>query len=87
MKKQIIRFIEKNVDGCGSDAEVMVIVDVNNPLTSDHATRLEAEIASIKSEWDDSLWDTDELVEEALLRVFGSGVKTEIVLPDIYVEF
>ena len=87
MLNQIIRFIERNVDGCGSDAEVVVLLKTDRPLTSGHKTSLEHEIESIKREWEDDDWDTDSVVEEAIARVFGEDVVWGIVLPDLEVEF
>lgn len=87
MLNQIIRFTERNVDGCGSDAEVMVLLKTDFLLTSGHKTRLEHEIESIKREWEGDDWDTDSVVEEAIARVFGEDAEWEAVLPDLEVEF
>lgn len=86
---QIIKFIEKDVDGLGTDAEVMLLLDTDLPLTNGHRYRLEKAIADIKKEWDEDEWDTDSVsvVDEALTRVFGEDIKAEVVLPDIEVEF
>lgn len=87
MLNQIIRFIERDVDGCGSDAEVVVLLKTDLPLTNGHRTRLEHEIESIKREWEDDGWDTDSVVEEAITRAFGEDAEWGIVLPDLEVEF
>ena len=34
MLNQIIKFVEKNVDGCGTDAEVMVLIQTDGLLTN-----------------------------------------------------
>lgn len=87
MLNQIIRFIERDVDGCGSDAEVVALLKTDLPLTSGQKTRLEQEIESIKREWEGDDWDTDSVVEEAIARVFGEDAEWETVLPDLEVEF
>lgn len=85
--KQIIKFVEKDVDGCGTDAEVMLLLETDLPLTNGHKARLEKAIEDIRKEWQDDEWDTDSVVEEAFQRVFGSDMDFEFVLPDIEVEF
>ena len=87
MLNQIISFVERDVDGCRTDVEVMVLLRANFPLTNGHKTRLEEVIEEIRNEWEDDEWDTDSVVEEALARVFGTDVEWETVIPDIDVEF
>ena len=87
MLNQIIKFVEKNVDGCGTDAEVMVLIQTDGLLTNGHKMRLEKAIEDIRTEWDTDDWDTDSVVEEAIVRVFGTDAEVKIVIPDLLIEF
>lgn len=87
MLNQIIRFVERDIDGCGTDAEVMVLLKTDMLLTRGHKERLEKVIEDIRSEWEDDEWDTDSVVEEAFTRLFGTDVEVETLIPDIEVEF
>ena len=87
---KFIKFVERNVDGCGSNAEVLVSIKSGCRVSNDDAKRLSDAIKLIKKEWADKLWDTDSIVEEALLRVFGQYVldfEIDFIIPDIEVEF
>ena len=87
MLNQIIKFVEKNVDGCGTDAEVMVLIQTDGLLTNGHKMRLEKAIEDIRTEWDTDDWDTDSVVEEAIVRVFGADAEVKILIPDLLIEF
>lgn len=78
---------KKNVDGCGTDAEVMVLIQTDGLLTNGHKMRLEKAIEDIRTEWDTDDWDTDSVVEEAIVRVFGADAEVKIVIPDLLIEF
>ena len=87
---QFIKFVERNVDGCGSNAEVLVLINSDQQVSNDDAKRFADEIELIKKEWADKPWDTDSIVEEALLRVLGQyalDFEIEFIIPDIEVEF
>ena len=49
--------------------------------------RLEKAIEDIRTEWDTDDWDTDSVVEEAIVRVFGADAEVKIVIPDLLIEF
>ena len=87
MLNQIIRFVERDIDGCGTNAEVIVLLKTDMVLTRGHKERLEKAIEDIRNEWEDDEWDTDSVVEEAFIRVFGADVEVETIIPDIEVEF
>jgi hypothetical protein len=87
MLNQIISFVERDVDGCGTDVEVMALLKTDTLLTNGHRKKLENVIEEIRNEWEDDEWDTDSIVEEALARVFGTDVEWKAVIPDIEVEF
>lgn len=87
MSNQIIKFVETDVDGCGINAEVVILVKTDIILTRGYRERLLKVIEKIRSEWEDDDCDTDSVVEEAFKRVFGEDLEWEVVLPDIEVEF
>lgn len=51
MKKQTIRFIETDVDGCKSNAEVLIMIKSDLDLTNGFRSKLEKIIEEIKEEW------------------------------------
>lgn len=83
--KQVINFIEKNVDGCGTDVSVMIMVDTDLVLTAGHRERLLAAIEEIKNKLAGE-WDTDTLINEAMVKVFDEE-EYEVLLPDLTIEF
>lgn len=87
--KQIIRFAETNIDGCGGDAVVLVQIDSDTVLTNGCKERLEKAIDDIKAECMEAGedYDTDSIVEDAMHRVFGKDMEYDTVLPDIEVIF
>lgn len=86
MLNQIIKFVEKNVDGCGTDAEVTVLIQTDGLLTNGHKMRLEKAIEDIRIEWEGDDWNTDSVVEEAIVRVFGADAEVKTVIPDLLIE-
>lgn len=57
---------EVNVDGCGGDAEVKLTFP--NGLSDNEVTELEEIVKEVKAESAADDWDTDVIVEEAVLR-------------------
>ena len=83
MKTHVIRFLETDVDGCGSNAEVMIQVRAEEKITNETKQKLIDIIDDIKKEWKE--WDTDSIVQEACERVFGSEFTGWY--PEIDIEF
>lgn len=81
-----IKFVEENVDGCGTDAEVVIAIESDLCLTPACATALKKAVSEIKQEWGEDEWDTDAIVGEAMSRVFGD-TKYTLVWPDVCVYF
>lgn len=84
-----IKFVETNVDGCGSDAVVFVNIeaDTNEKTANDYEEQLIKSINEMRTAWDPDEWDTDSVVREAIKTVFGEHAKYEFLLPDAVVEF
>lgn len=85
MKEQIIRFVETDVDGCGTNAEHLIMVKSDLDLTNGIKERLEEVIEEIKEEWGE--WDTGSVVEEACERIFGADAEVYSIIPDMEIEF
>jgi len=85
MEKTIIRFTENDVDGCGTNAEHLIMVKSDLDLTNGFKSRLEKVIEEIKDEWGE--WDTDSVVEEACERIFGADAEVCFIIPDMEIEF
>ena len=80
---QIIRFLEEDVDGCGTDIEAMISIETDFALTFGHKKRLSEAVEEAKEELEE--WDTDTLINIAMEKVFGE--QGEAVYPDIEVIF
>lgn len=85
MLNQIISFVERDVDGCGTDVGVMVLIKTDSALTAEHKEKLLCAIEDAKNEIEE--WDTDTVVNEAMERVFGEDAEYEYIIADIEVEF
>ena len=82
--KQLIEFVETNIDGCGTDAEVIISVSTDKRL---NYQEIEDTIKNIKSKTLDEDWDTDSMVEEVCEKCFSNnGIKWQQEIP-ITIEF
>ena len=81
-----IKFTEKNVDGCGTDAEVTILAKTSLPL-SEVQERLTKTIENMEKEVEEKMWDTDSVVYEACTKVFGSDMEWRVLGPDIEIIF
>ena len=57
-----VRFTEKNVDGCGTDVDVIIKVKTSWPVNSKELT---AVIERLKNTVSKDDWDTDSLISAA----------------------
>lgn len=62
---------ERNVDGCGDFADVLVLLD--QPATSAQCAALKAEFTRLKAAMD--CLDTDEVVRAGLRNVLGDAAR------------
>lgn len=53
MFNQIIKFVENDIDGCGTSAEVILLMKTDDLLTKEHQNLFEKAIEEIKNEWKD----------------------------------
>lgn len=81
---KLVRFTETNIDGCGTDAEVIIQVDTDEPINS---RILEGIISEYISENKEEDFDTDSIVSAACEKYFGSR-NVEYKLSDVIeIEF
>ncbi len=64
-----VRFTEKNVDGCGTDVDVIIKVKTSWPVNSKELTAVIERLKNTASKDD---WDTDSLISAACEEFFGS---------------
>lgn len=82
--KQVIKFIDKNVDGCGTNVEVLIQVEGKLQLTSAVLQETKDVIKRYKIEND--LWCTDEVVDEACKFLETKGYMCNYAAPQIDAE-
>lgn len=81
---KLVRFTEENVDGCGTDAEVIIQVNTDEPVNSKILEGIISEYISGNKEED---LDTDTIVAAACEKYFGSR-NIEYKLADVIeIEF
>ena len=84
--KQIIKFIDVNVDGCGTDIDVYVKVEGKTELTNGVINRTKEAIEKYKEE-NQYEWDTDTIIDAACEHLKTEGYKTETTSYDYCIEF
>ena len=48
--KQIIKFVDKNVDGCGTNVEILIQIEEKNPLSTELVDAVKLPTAQIPDE-------------------------------------
>ena len=86
MVNNIIKFTEENVDGCGGNAEVLVLINSDLCLTNGYKTRLQNALKEIKANTAAEDLDTDTMIAEAIEMVFGDE-PWEYIFPDMEIVF
>ena len=85
MKEQIIKFVDKNVDGCGTD--ITVIAKVNgNILTEETINKVKDAIDEYKTS-NGGEWDTEGCLNAAIEILEAAGFKFDFVNPDAVICF
>ena len=83
---QIIKMIDVNVDGCGTDIDVYIKVEGEKELTNGVIERTKKIIEEYK-EKNLYEWDTDSVIEAACEYLEVEGYKTEVINYDYCIEF
>ncbi len=83
---QIIKFIDVNVDGCGTDIDMYVKVEGDSALTNGVIDRTKKVIEEYKDE-NPYEWDTDTVIDVVCEYLETEGYKAETVGYDYCIEF
>lgn len=84
--KQIIKLIDVDVDGCGTNVESMIQVEGKQKLTSGIIKRIKDAIEKYKEE-NDGEWDTDSIIDIACKHLETEGYMCNYISEDAIIEF
>lgn len=84
--KQIINFIDADVDGCGTNVETMIQIEGDQALTNGAIKRIKDVIERYKKE-NYGEYSTDDVVEAACEQLGREGYIYECLPADIAIEF
>ena len=80
--QSILKLIEKNIDGCGTDVEEVIQIE-GNPLTDDLISDIEKVISTRKEDAD---WDTEDILSAVWECLEGKGYSVKSIYPTV-IEF
>ena len=83
---QIIKFVDVNADGYGTDIDIYVRVEGKTELTNGVIERTKKVIEDYK-EKNPYEWDTDTVIDVACKHLKVEGYKTESISYDYCIEF
>lgn len=83
---QIIKMIDVNVDGCGTDIDEYIKVEGKTELTNGVIERTKKAIEKYKEE-NDYEYNTDTIIDVACEHLQSEGYSTKIVNYDYCIEF
>lgn len=84
--KQIIKFVDSDVDGCGTNVEMLIQIEGKNPLSTELVDALKHTI----HEYIDSNageWSTDDVVNQACEYLESQGYMCHYIGEDLLIEF
>lgn len=84
--KQIINFIDVNVDGCGTNLELMIQAEGKTKLTNEIIQNTKNVIEKYKEETHGE-YDTDSIVNAACEYLETEGYMCDYVSEDVTIEF
>ena len=84
--KQIIKFTDVNVDGCGTDVTVYIQVEGKTELTNGIIDRIKKVIEEYKDE-NPYEWDTDTVIDVACKHLETEGYTCSSIIPNYDIEF
>lgn len=82
---EIIKFVDVNADGCGTDIDAYVKIEGETALTNGVIERTKKIIEEYKEE--NPEWDTDEIINVACEYLIAEGYKAETTGYHHYIEF
>jgi hypothetical protein len=85
MKKTIINFTDLDVDGCNSNANVLIEVFGKQNVPKETITTIRKEIDYfIKNT---NVWDTDDVINKGCAILETMGYSYNVISPDYNIEF
>ncbi|SCH16433.1 Uncharacterised protein [uncultured Clostridium sp.] len=84
--KQIIKLIDVDVDGCGTNVETMIQVEGKQELTNGIIERIKDAIEKYKKE-NDGEYDTDSIVGVVCEHLESEGYMYDYISEDVAIEF
>lgn len=84
--KQIIKFIDADVDGCGTNVESMIQVEGKQELTNGIIQRTKDAIEKYKKE-NNGEYDTDIIIEVACEHLESEGYMCDYISEDATIKF
>ena len=85
MKEQFVRFVDKDVDGCGTDVTAIAKV-YGNDITAGTIDRVKDAICNYKSA-NEYEYDTDGCLEAAQNQFETEGYKVDWINEDVEIQF
>ena len=84
--KQIVKLIDVDVDGCGTNVETMIQVEGKQELTNGIIERIKDAIEKYKTE-NDGEYDTDSIVGVVCEHLESEGYMFDYISEDVSIEF
>lgn len=84
--KQIIKFIDVNIDGCNTNIESMVQIEGKQELTNEVIQRTKDAIEKYKKE-NYGEYDTDSIIDAACEHLESEGYMCDYISEDATIEF
>ena len=85
VKEQIIKFVDENVDGCGTDIDIIAKVS-GRVFTEEVVNKVKAAINTYKAS-NEGEWDTEGCVGSAIKVLEAEGYEVDFVNPDVVICF
>ena len=85
MKSTIIKFVDANADGCGTDIVVFVEATGDKAVSQSSIDKVIKVINNYKRRYED--WDTDSIIEVAVKKLKAEGYKCRTLGHSFEVEF
>jgi len=83
--KEIIKFTDTDIDGCGTDIVVYVQIEGDRKLTTDDIVDIKSVIDESKRNIED--WSTDDILDAVCDHLASKGFTCQCVYPDHEIEF
>lgn len=84
--KQIVKLIDVDVDGCGTNVETMIEIEGKQELTNGIIQRTKDAIEKYKKE-NDGEYDTDSIIDVVCEHLESEGYMRDYISEDVDIEF